>query len=159
VISQFGSKFGAVAAALAVLGSISSTAIPTAAMASPAPAVAVADTTQNSDCGTIAFGASTPDATAIRSAENCLQSAFSSCREVQLAVTWDTATERVDRLLTVDQPDNGNCRIVDQVTRTAKSSGVDSSNIYMCGGLTADTNGLTLRKCGEDGDILVPSAQ
>jgi hypothetical protein len=154
VIAQFVSKFGAGVAALAVLGSISSVSLPAAAHSAPA---VVADAAQSTACGSIAFGSTATDTATIRNAEDCLQRAYSSCSPNQLAVTWDTATEQIDRVLTVEQGDQG-CQIIDQVTHTAKSTGLDSTNIYTCGSLSADSNGITVRKCGEDGDVLVPTA-
>jgi hypothetical protein len=158
VISQFASKFGAGVAALAVLGSIASTSLPATAHSAPAASVVADAQGAGNACGTIEIGGATADAAAIRSAADCLQRAYSSCSPNQLVVTWDNATERIDRVLTISAPDQGGCQIVDQVTRTAKSSGLDSSNVYTCGGLTADAKGLTVSKCGMDGDVVVPTA-
>jgi hypothetical protein len=155
VISQYGSKFGAIVSSLALLGTIGTTVLPAAAHSAPAPVTVASASQAGSDCGSIEFGSGTPDIAAIHAATDCLQHAYASCTPTQLAITWDGATERVDRLLTIAQPDDGGCQIVDQVTRTAKSTGVDSSDIYTCNSLTADANGITVRKCGLDGDVVL----
>lgn len=155
MISQFASKLGAGIAAIAVLGGVSSTVLSSPAHAATAPAV-VADAAA-STCGAVELGASGSDAAALKSAADCLQHAYSSCTPNQLAVTWDTATERIDRVLTVSPSDSG-CQVVDQVTHTAKSNGQDSTDVYTCGSLSFDANGITARKCGVDGDVNVPLA-
>lgn len=149
----FVSKAGAALSALALIGSACATALPASAHAAPAVVASASQTT--GDCGSIQFGATASDAATVHTAATCLQHAFASCSPSQLSVTWDNATERVDRVLSVSQGDDGSCQIVDQVTHTAKATGLDSSDAFTCGSIAPDPNGLTIRRCGTDGDVVL----
>lgn len=150
---QSRTRIGAAIASFAILCAITSAAVPATAHSSPTQPV-VADSTTGGDCGTISFGATTTDDAAIKVAASCLQQAYASCQAAQLAATWDTANEKIDRVISVT-PGDGSCQIVENVTHTVKASNADSNDTYRCARITTDANGITVRGCGADGDVQI----
>jgi hypothetical protein len=149
-------RFAAGVASLALLGSIASTGLPAAAHPSPAqPAVVASYGADASDCGSIVLGST--DAATLKGATDCLQHAFSSCTNAQLLASWDNATEKVDRVITVASGGDS-CQILDTVTKTTKATGADANDTYRCNNISADASGITIRGCGADGDIAIKTS-
>jgi outer membrane PBP1 activator LpoA protein len=143
---------------LTLLGGIAWSALPAAAHPAPSTQAAVADAAANTgDCGSVELGASGTDAATLKNAANCLQNAFSNCQTAQLHATWTDGDGSVDRVFFVTQGEAA-CEIAEMVTHGSATSGTQSSDTYRCAGVSTDANGITIRGCGPDGDVKIPTA-
>jgi hypothetical protein len=157
--SRIRTNLVAAVAALTFLGSgFIAVALPAAADSAPTLPFAVADTSANTgDCGTIDISTGVNNTSSLVSAMSCFQEAYSTCQTSQLQATWDGATEKTQRLISIT-PAGGLCMVVDFVTHTDKATGKDSTDTFRCARISSDALGLTVKGCGADGDVRIPTA-
>lgn len=117
-----------------------------------------APTTQN--CGIVhsmRLNIIPSDATLAKGVENCFWQAYQQCHPAKLTYAQnelDTGAIHTFSLKSV----NGSCVITDDLQRFIAPHPPKAAGSYTCAGLAQQSDGLHFQACGNEGNILVPTA-